>query len=191
MSSSSEQITPLLSQLQQGNPDAPSKLMPLVYQQLREIAARQLQHERPGHTFQPSDLVQEAYLSVVKPGNNRWRDRAHFFRVAARAMRRILIDYVRAQEADQRGGGRLQRVELSDTLAVSSEASGHDLLVLDDALTRLEELSPRQSRIVELRYFAGCSIRETAQALGLGVTTVKAEWLLAKAWLRRELESQE
>ena len=186
MSSSPGEITLLLKDLQQGHPEVAEKLMPLVYQQLRQMAAQQFRHERPGHTLQPTALVHEAYLRLIPSGPGPWENRWHFFGVAAQAMRRVLVDHARAHNSGKRGGRR-QRVELDEALTFSSERP-KDFLALDDALTRLEQFAPRQSRIVELRFFAGLSVRETAQALGVGVTTIKSEWRLARAWLRGQLE---
>jgi len=183
-----EKITLLLSDLHHGRPEAASEVMPLVYRHLRLLAARQFQNERPGHTLQPTDLVHELYLRLVKPGKGPWKSRSHFYVVAARAMRQILVDYARAQNTHKRGGRRLH-VPLDEAFLVSPKDSA-GLLALNRALTRLEEFAPRQGRVVELRYFAGLSIKETASSLGLGVTTVKSEWELAKAWLRQELEGR-
>jgi RNA polymerase sigma-70 factor (ECF subfamily) len=187
MPPSTGEITRLLADLQKGNQEAASRLMPIIYRDLRRLAAAQLGRERSGHTFQSSDLVQELYLRLVKPGTGQWKDRTHFFRVAAHAMRQILVDYARKHKAKKRTGQWI-RIELDESLGLlAGEAS--PLLALDEALTRLEKLAPRQSRIVEMRYFTGLSVQETAIAMGLGVTTVKSDWNLARAWLRRELES--
>jgi RNA polymerase sigma-70 factor, ECF subfamily len=187
MSSPVGEITLLLSDLQQGNAEAGSKLMPLVYAQLRQIAAHHFRSERPDHTLQPTALVHEAYLRLVKPGRVPWKDRAHFFRIAARAMRQILVEWARKRNAEKRGGGQV-KINLDKALVFSPEEPGQ-FLALEGALIRLKEFAPRQSRIVELRLFGGLSVRETAEALGVGITTVKSEWHLAKAWLRRELEN--
>jgi RNA polymerase sigma-70 factor (ECF subfamily) len=187
MPPSTGEITRLLADLQEGNQEAASRLMPIIYRDLRRLAAAQLGRERNGHTFQSSDLVQELYLRLVKPGAGQWKDRAHFFRVAAHAMRQILVDYARKHKAKKRTGQWI-RIELDESLGLPAREAS-PLLALDEALTRLEKLAPRQSRIVELRYFTGLSVQETAIAMGLGVTTVKSDWNLARAWLRRELES--
>jgi len=184
--SSAGEITLLLSALPE-NPAAEAELMPIVYETLRRMAATQFSRERPGHTLGPTALVHEAYLRLMKsmePG--RWENRAHFFGAAAVAMRRILIEHARRHRARKRSGSML-RIDLDEALAYESGRSD-ELLALDEALRRLERLDARQSRIVELRFFGGLSLRETAEALGLGTTTVKTEWAMAKAWLRRELE---
>jgi RNA polymerase sigma-70 factor (ECF subfamily) len=186
MSSSPGEITLLLTELKQGNSDAETKLMPLVYQRLRQLAAQQLRRERRGHTLQATDLVQELYLRVVKPRLGQWENRVHFYAAAAGAMRLLLVDYARAHNAGKRRG-KLQKVDLDEALVFSSE-NPEDFLALDEALTRLADFAPRQSRIVELRFFTGLSVKETAEALRIGATTVKSEWRLARAWLRRELE---
>src|SRR6266849_4366312 len=174
MSPSPGEITVLLAELKQGNSEAESKLMPLVYRQLRQIAVQQLGRERRGHTLQPTDLVHELYLRVMKPRPGHWDNSLHFFAVAALAMRRFLVDYARAHNAGKRRG-KLQKVELDEVLAFSLERP-ENFLTLDEALVRLEEFAPRQSRIVELRFLAGLSVKETAQVLRIGVTTVKSEW---------------
>jgi RNA polymerase sigma factor (TIGR02999 family) len=185
MSSAPGEITALLAGLQQGNPEARAKLMPLVYDQLRRLAARQFEREQPNHTLQPTALVHEAYLKLVQPAPVRLKNRGHFYRIAARAMRQVLVDYARARNAEKRGRGQVI-VELNEELI--SPEHPQQFLQLDDALTRLERFAPRQAEIVELRYFAGLSVSETSKALGVGITTVKGDWRLAKAWLRRELE---
>jgi RNA polymerase sigma factor (TIGR02999 family) len=180
------QITALLSELHDGEPDAASRLMPLVHAELRRIAAVQFAHERPGHTLQPTELIQETYIRLIKPGTGPWNSRAHFFGVAARVMRQILVDYARAHNAKKRAG-LLKRVDLDKALVYSFEKS-KEILDLDVALNRLAQLSLRQSRVVELRYFGGLAVREAAEVLGIGISTVKADWALAKAWLERELK---
>lgn len=180
------EITSLLSDLEQGDSKAEAKLMPLVYEHLRRIAAQCFRRERPGNTLQPTALVHEAYLRMMQPGKRQWKNRAHFFGIAALAMRQVLVDHARANLAQKRGG-RPEKVILDDML-IYEPARAAALLDLDDALSRLKELDERQSRIVELRYFAGLSVKETAEVLHVGQTTVKDEWKLAKAWLQRELK---
>lgn len=177
-------ITDLLSEVDHGNSDAVSELMPLVYAQLRHIAASHLSHERRGHTLQASDLMQEVSLRLLKPNAGPWENRHQFFVIASRSMRRVLVDYARAHGAKKRSAVRAS-VDLNN--AVSAADGLSTILTVDEALKRLEKLSERQSRIVELRFFGGLTVRETASALGVGVTTVKEEWVLAKAWLHREL----
>lgn len=188
MPSSPHEITQLLSELQRGDPEAAAKLMPLIYNHLRRIAANQFRRERREHTLQPTELVHEVYLRLIKPGELDCKSRAHFFGIAARAMRQLLVEHARAKATAKRGGD-YKRVELNESLIGAPEPLG-DLLVLEQALTRLEALDPRQTRIFELRFFGGFSAAETAELLGFGLTTVKDEWTLAKAWLRREIAGE-
>lgn len=178
-------ISQLLRDLSQGRREALDSLFPLVYDELRRIAHGQLWGERTGHTLNTTALVHETYLKLLKVEQVQWQDRAHFFAVAARLMRRILIDYARATKRDKRGGGAI-RVPLEDAPDLPA-AHADDLLALEDALTRLEELSEPQCRVVECRCFAGMSVEETAVALGTSPATVKRQWALARAWLNREL----
>jgi RNA polymerase sigma factor (TIGR02999 family) len=161
--------------------------MELIYAELRRIAARQFREERPGHTLQPTALVNEAYLRLVAHNGQTWESRAHFFGAAAVIMRRVLIDHARASRADKRGGG--QAAVMLDEASQAVNGPSIDLLALDVALTDLARISPRQGRIVELRYFGGLSVPETAEALGLNPRTVDRDWAAAKAWLRRRLHS--
>jgi len=182
----SDKITTLLADLTNGDTAAADELMPIIYAELRRIAASQLSRERPGHTLQPTELIQETYLRLIQPAKGSWKNRAHFFGAASRSMRQILVDHARRHKALKRGGF-LFPVALSDDVMVAPHQS--ELLIeIDQALTRLAKLSPRQSQIVELRYFSGLSVRETAEVLNMGVTTVKADWALARAWLERELK---
>src|SRR2546422_8083540 len=183
---SSSKITAALSELHKGSPNAADRLMPLVHAQLRRIAVSLFARERADHTLQPTELLQEIYFRLFKPGTGPWKNRAHFFGVASRAMREVLVDYARAHNAKKRAG-TLTKVDL-DKVLVYTPDKARALLDLDDALDRLAQLSPRQSRVVELRYFAGLSVQETAEVLGMGVSTVKSDWALAKAWLQRELK---
>lgn len=160
-------------------------LLPVVYQELRRLAAAYLRRERPGGTLQPTALVHEAYLRLAKDAPGRWQNRAHFCAIAAHSMRQILIDRARARQAAKRGGER-QRVTLDDGVAATS-GRGIDLLALDEALERLAALDPVQARIVELRFFGGLTIEETATAMSISPATVKRHWTVASAWLAREL----
>jgi len=187
MTATNSPITAILSDLHEGRRGADTELMPLVYRRLRRIAARHFAGERPGHTLGPTDLVHETYLRLIRPGTGPWENRNHFYAVASRAMRRILVDYARVHRAQKRDG-ELARLDWERLLAHAPEPPGF-LLDLDRALQRLARLSPRQSRVVELRFFAGLTIQETAEVLGLGVTVVKQDWALARSWLQRELRT--
>jgi RNA polymerase sigma factor (TIGR02999 family) len=165
-------------------PPPARELAPLVYDELRRIAAAYMRRERPGQTLQATALVHEAYLRLAGAGTP-WHDKRHFVGIAARSMRQILVERARARGAQKRWAG-LDRVTLSDAIATASDQVGM-LPALDDALTRLEQIDPEQARIVELRYFAGLSIEETAEALGMSPATLKRRWALARAWLFRDL----
>jgi RNA polymerase sigma factor (TIGR02999 family) len=181
-------VTRLLAAIAGGDRAAWDELLPLVYERLRAIARRQLRGEREGHTLATNDLVHEAYFTLVRTEGVRWADRAHFLGVAARAMRQVLIDYARARARQKRGGGR-ERVTL-DLDAFPARIPDEQILALDEALRGLEERSDRYGRIVECRFFAGMSIEETATALGISPSTVKRDWLVARAWLHRELSDE-
>lgn len=181
-------VTELLQQLSRGRQGAADDLLPMVYSELRRIAHRQLKGERAGHTLNATALVHEAYLRL---GLNRisWNDRVHFFAVAARAMRRVLIDYAQARRAEKRGGGAAD-VTLDDTIA-APERRIDDLLAIDEALNRLEQLDPRQVMVVECHVFAGMSLDDTAAVLDVSPATVSRDWALARAWLNRALNPGE
>jgi len=185
MSTNSSEISLLLDQYRDGQAEAFERLMELVYDDLRRLAAWQLQTERPGHTLQPTALVHEAYLKLAGQNPVEWQNKAHFFALAAQVMRHILVDHARARGRDKRGGGQVS-VALDEALELS-HPSKPSLVELDEALSMLARQDARKSRIVELRYFGGLSIEETADVLGISPTTVRREWTLAKAWLRREL----
>lgn len=184
MSSPSE-ITRLLIAWCGGDQDALEKLMPLVESELHHIASRYMSNENPGHPLQATALVNEAYLRLVRQKNMRWQNRAHFFAISAKIMRRILLNHARDHHRLKRGGRDVQ-VSLSEACAVFTEKSSQ-LLALDDALTRLAALDERKSRVVELRHFGGLSVEETAEVLGVSSITVIRDWNLAKAWLAREI----
>ena len=162
-------------------------LLPVVYEELRRLAAAYLRRERPGQTLQPTALVHEAYLRLIKDRPGRWQNRAHFCAIAAHSMRQILIERARARDALKRGGGAQARVTLDEGL-IAGESRGIDLVALDEALERLEQLDPEQARLVELRFFGGLTIEETAEAMAISPATVKRHWTVARAWLARELE---
>src|SRR5258708_11823449 len=180
-------VTGLLRKWSAGDENAAGELVPLVYAELRRLAQRQLRRERPDHTLQSTALVHEAYLRLVDQKQAKWQDRAHFFAVSGQIIRRILVDHARAQHRVKRGGG-LQRLALDETIDLPNER-GLQLIALDDALNDLSKLDPQQSRVVELRFFAGLSIDETAEALGISKATVNRDWVTARAWLLRELGS--
>jgi RNA polymerase sigma factor (TIGR02999 family) len=159
-------------------------LLPLVHGELRRLAGRHMRHERAGHTLQASALVNEAYLRLIEIKQVPWQNRAHFFAMASRVMRRVLVDAARARGYQKRDGG--QKVSLDEAVALV-DASSQDFVALDDALTALEAIDPRKCQVVEMRFFAGMSMEETAEALHLSVGTIKRDWRLAKAWLGREL----
>jgi RNA polymerase sigma factor (TIGR02999 family) len=182
-------VTDLLRRWRAGDREALEGLMPLVYEELHHIACRYLRHERPGHTLQSTALVHEAYVKLVDQRRVDWQNRAQFYGLAAQAMRRILVDHARARDREKRGAGA-PRVALDavDPAAPAAEVHPADAIALDRALERLETFDPGQARIVELRFFAGLTVEETADILGTSPSTVKREWTLARAWLYRELE---
>ncbi len=180
-----EEITCLLRSWSDGEEGALDRLIPLVHGELHRMARRQLQRERPGHTLQTSALVNEAYLRLVNAQDVRWQDRIHFFAVAARIMRRILVDLARAKR-NLKHGGEVRHIAL-DQVAIISRDRSAELLALDEALERLAALSLRQSRVVELRYFGGLSETEIGEVLKVSERTVRQDWKLARVWLYREL----
>jgi RNA polymerase sigma factor (TIGR02999 family) len=178
-------VTQLLLDWSKGDQESLDKLLPVVYQELRRLAQHYLRQERPDHTLQATALVHEAYLKLIDTRNVEWQDRAHFFAVAAQVMRHALVDAARQRRAQKRGGGH--KLPLDEALSVPGGEKGVDLLALDEALERLAEIDPQQSRIIELRYFGGLSVEETAEALGVSPRTVKREWRVARAWLHQEI----
>jgi RNA polymerase sigma factor (TIGR02999 family) len=184
-SAGNSDVTRLLADWSNGDRRALDELLPLVYEELRHLANAYLRRERDGHTLQSTALVHEAFLRLVKQRDVQWRGRAHFFGIAAQMIRRILVDHARAQHAGKRGAGAV-RLELDESIAVAQQRD-LDLIALDDALGRLAVLDERQSRIVELRFFAGLSVEDTAELMGISTATVKREWASARAWLFREI----
>ena len=184
---SPHQVSKLLLAWSEGEEGAYEQLVPLVYDELHRLAKRYMRKERSGHTLQTSALVNEAYLRLVGAKEVCWQNRAHFFAVSARMMRRILVDFARAKHNLKHGGGALQ-VTMDEAMAVSSEPSA-DLLALDEALSRLTALHPRQAEIVEMRYFGGLAEEEVAEVLKVSLRTVQQDWRLARLWLYRELRS--
>jgi RNA polymerase sigma-70 factor, ECF subfamily len=188
MPSSPGRVTDLLREVQEGHPDAEGQLVQLVYSQLRQSAARLLRSERSNHTLQPTALVHEAYLRLMRSETpTAWIDRAHFFGTATRVMRQILVDYARKRVSIKRGSGE-EALPLDDSLPIPEVGHWSNWIVLDELLDRLGQIDPRQCRIVEMRVLGGMTTEEVAQVLGVGLTTVKLEWRLAKAWLRNEME---
>ncbi len=184
-----EQATRLLIDWSNGNREAAAGLMPLVYDELRRLARGYLQRERSDHTLQATSLVHEAYLRLVDQGTTTWQNRAHFFGVAAQLMRRILVDHARRHRRKKRGGA-LDKVEFDEALALSVSRD-LNLIALDDALQDLAALNPQHSQIVELRFFGGMTIEEVAEVLDVSPRTVQREWRMARAWLRRQIFSED
>ncbi len=181
----SHDVTHLLLAWSDGNREALDELTPLIYRELKKLAESYLRRERAGHTLQPTALAHEAYIKLIVQQNVRWQNRAHFFGIAAQAMRRILVDHARARLAGKRGSGAVA-VSLDDALDVSDQRADQ-LVALDDALKRLAQLDPNRGRVVELKYFGGLTLEETAEVLGVSRAKVIREWRMAKAWLFGEL----
>ena len=181
------EVTQLLDAVRDGDRQALDRVMSLVYDEMRKIAAWHLKRERPDHTLQPTELVHEAYMRMVQRESRNWENRAHFLGVATQAIRRVLVEHARARKRDKRGGGAV-RVTLSEGTATERNLD-IDILMLDEVLTRLGEEEPIEQKIVELRFFGGLTEEETAKVLGVGKRTVARHWAFAKAWLYRELES--
>jgi RNA polymerase sigma factor (TIGR02999 family) len=183
-----QEVTQLLVDWGNGNQAALDRLMPVVYTELRQLAHRYMRRERPGHTMQTTALIHEAYLRLVDQNQVRWQHQAHFFGIAARLMRQILIEHARSRTRAKRGGG-VGTISL-DEAAIVSQARATALLALDDALERLATIDPRKSQVVELRFFGGLSVEEAAQVLNIAPNTVLRDWRMAKAWLRREISNE-
>ena len=185
MTPNSQNITELLVGYGRADKEALDQLMPLVYDELHRQAARYLRREQAGHTLQTTALIHEAYVRLVDQRNVQWQNRAHFFGIAAQMMRRILVDHARAKKRVKRGGSEV-RVTLGDATVVAKDQD-LDIVALDEALERLAQLDEQQSRVVELRFFSGLTVEETAEVMGISKATVKRDWSVAKAWLHREL----
>ncbi len=184
---SKEPATRLLRDLGSGDdPSSAEKLLPLVYEELRGLAARYMRHERPDHTLQPTALVHEAYVRLVNDREVEWKGRTHFFAIAARSIRQILVNHALAHQAGKRGG-KQRRVLLHEAQSPEKPGQGIDLLALHEALEELAELDERQCRVVELRFFGGLSVEETVEVLGVSPRTVKGAWRIARAWLKERL----
>lgn len=184
---SDEGITELLIDWGKGDQAALEKLMPLVYNELRRLATAYLRRERASHTLQPTALVNEAYLRLIDQRNAQWQNRAHFFGISAQLMRRILVDHARQHQAVKRGGSNQQRLSITSVEEIAMQPAV-DLLALNEALDELASMDPQQAQIVELKFFGGLSIDETAEVLGISHATVERDWKMARAWLRRQLE---
>lgn len=182
----SNQVTELLGRWRSGDREALDSLIPLVYEELRSIAQHYLRNERPGHTLQSTALVHEAYVRLIRQDLPQWQNRAHFFAVAAQLMRQILVDHARAYRADKRGGG-VCNLALDDAEQDAQQVDV-DIVALDDALKTLSAMDPQQGKVVELKFFGGLSIEDTAEVLGISSSTVKRDWITARAWLHRELD---
>ena len=179
-------VTRLLCELREGNQEAANQLVPLVYDELRRMAGAYLQRERPGHTLQATALVNEAYIRLVGEESPQWQNRAHFFAIAAHTMRQVLVEYARRRHAGKRGGMDARKVDIEAELFID-DCRLEEVIAVDEVLTRLSAMDAQQGRMVELRFFAGLNVEETAEAMGISARTVKREWRLAKAWLDREL----
>ena len=185
-SNSSGEITQMLLELTDGNADAVDQILPHIYDELRRLAGSYLRRERSDHTLQPTALVHEAYMKLIDQRQVKWQNRAHFFGIAAQVMRRILMDHARKHLANKRGGDA-EILPLEEEIFVVSPDKSNELLALDEALERLAKMDPPKARVVELRYFGGLSIEETAEVMGISVPTVNPHWKFAKAWLHSEL----
>ena len=182
----SQNITRMLKDWSDGSHEALDRLLPYVYDELHRQASRYLRRERADHTLQTTALIHEAYLKLIDQRDVQWQNRAHFFGIAAQAMRRILVDYARMRKREKRGGDDV-KLQLDEALNISSEQKPVDLIELDEALDRLAGFDERQARIVELRYFSGMTEEETAEVLGISAPTVRRDWNLAKAWLHSQI----
>lgn len=186
-SSTRDSVTLLLGKMANGEDGAAAQLIPMVYDELRRLAGGYMRRERTDHTLQPTALVHEAYMKLVEQRSVDWQSRAHFFGIAAQMMRRILIDHARGHLRDKRGGGVIP-VPIDDALVFAPEQSS-ELVRLDESLERLAKIDPRQSKIVELRFFGGLTVEQTADVLGISAKTVKRDWSMAKAWLHGDLKA--
>ncbi len=186
MEDNSQQITQLLNRWSNGDAEVLDNLMPLVYEELRRQASGYLRRERSNHTLQPTALINEAYLKLIDQRDVKWQNRAHFFAIAAQAMRRILVDYARERKREKRGGAA-ENLPLDEALTIVSQEKSVDLVALDEALNKLAKFDERQAKVVELRYFSGLSIDETAEVLNVSNITIRRDWSMAKAWLFHEI----
>lgn len=179
---STHDITRMLIELTDGNTEVVNSILPHIYDELRRLAGSYLRRERADHTLQPTALVHEAYMKLIDQKKVKWQNRAHFFGIAAQVMRRILLDHARKHKADKRGG-EAEKLPLEEEILVVSHEKSNELIALDDALDALAAIDPQKAKIVELRYFGGLSIEETAEVMGVSVPTINRQWRTAKAWL--------
>ncbi len=186
MEENSQHITQLLNQWSDGDAEVLDDLLPLVYKELRRQAAGYLRRERSDHTLQPTALINEAYLKLIDQRDVKWQNRAHFFAIAAQAMRRILVDYARERHREKRGGAA-ENLPIDEALTIVSQEKSVDLVALDEALNNLAQFDERQAKVVELRYFSGLSIDEAAEVLNVSNVTIRRDWNMAKAWLHQEI----
>ena len=176
----------MLIELTDGNQEVVNEILPHIYDELRRLANSYLRRERSNHTLQPTALVHEAYMKLIDQKRVRWQNRAHFFGIAAQVMRRILLDHARKHQADKRGG-EVEKLPIEEEILIVSHDKSAELIALDDALESLAKLDPQKARIVELRYFGGLSIEETAEVVGVSVPTINRQWRMAKAWLYSQI----
>lgn len=179
---SSHDITQMLIELTDGNTEVVNQILPRIYDELRKLASGYLRRERADHTLQPTALVHEAYMKLIDQKKVHWQNRAHFFGIAAQVMRRILLDHARKHNADKRGG-EAEKLPIEEEILVVSHEKSAELIALDEALETLSKMDPQKAKIVELRYFGGLSIEETAEVMGVSVPTINRQWRMAKAWL--------
>ena len=185
MPDSDGSVTQLLFELREGNQEAANRLVPLVYGELRRMAGAYMQRERPGHTLQATALVNEAYMRLAGDAPGQWQNRVHFFAIAAHTMRQVLMEHARRRHAAKRGGIEARKVDIDAELLIDDRKL-EDVMAIDELLQRLAQIDPRQSRLVELRFFGGLNLEESGEVMGVSPTTLKREWRLAKAWLSRE-----
>ena len=181
------EVTLMLAELREGNREVANRLIPLIYSELHRMAGSFMQRERTGHTLQATAMVNEVYVRLAGAETAPWQNRAHFFGIAAHAMREVLLDYARSHNAGKRGGKDAQKVEIDDAQLRGVSPKIENVIAIDEVLQRLERIDPRQSRLIELRFFAGLSVEEAAEVMGVSPVTIKREWRSAKAWLHREL----
>lgn len=186
---SPNKITRMLIELTDGNQEVVNQILPHIYDELKRLASSYLRRERPNHTLQPTALVHEAYMKLIDQKRVHWQNRAHFFGIAAQVMRRILLDHARKHQADKRGG-EVEKLPIEEEILVVSHDKSAELIALDDALEALAKIDEQKAKIVELRYFGGLSIEETAEVMGVSVPTINRQWRMAKAWLYSQITGE-